>query len=389
MSLVTGDIVTKAPHYWTQVMLSDATIARVEIMAQNQNQPLLRDSNLLSEWSPDQIIDDDEYDPDFVPPPPSPSDADADDDNDDLSYDSDSDLAPNILESPPAPLPTIAADPFPADTTDTFDTLGAPTNTSDTTDTPGAPTDTSDAQAAPTDHSDAPPAPTAPATLEPSSQTDPIDDTHTPQSQGAPPVTTIVDTQANPTPVNIQPSSEHPYNLRQHRDRSYDHRLSHAMDSPANSQSYEPNDGTSFFQTHPITPHMQKTIHGWVMTQMSAKAGYRRFGNAARDAMRKEFRQLDDKGVFDPINPSTITKSTRKQALRCINIIKEKRCGKIKGRTCADGRPQRNLYDKTETSSPTASSDAIMLTLIVDAMERRDVATADVAGAYLNAEMDD
>ena len=127
------------------------------------------------------------------------------------------------------------------------------------------------------------------------------------------------------------------------------------------------------------------------MTQMSAKAGYRRrFGNAARDAMRKEFRQLDEKGVFDPINPSTITKSTKKQALRCINIsIKENRCGKIKGRTCVDGRPQRNLYDKAETSSPTASSDAIMLTLIVDAMERRDVTTADVASAYLNAEMDD
>lgn len=30
-----------------------------------------------------------------------------------------------------------------------------------------------------------------------------------------------------------------------------------------------------------------------------------------------------------------------------------------------------------------------MLTLIIDAMERRDVATADVAGAYLNADMDD
>ena len=70
-------------------------------------------------------------------------------------------------------------------------------------------------------------------------------------------------------------------------------------------------------------------------------------------------------------------------------MIKEKRCGKIKGRTCADGRPQRDLYDKAETSSPTASSDAILLTLIIDAFERRDVATADVAGAYLNADMDD
>ena len=104
--------------------------------------------------------------------------------------------------------------------------------------------------------------------------------------------------------------------------------------------------------------------------------------------MRSEFRQLDAKGVFDPVDPGSLGSDVKKQALRCINVIKQKRCGKIKGRTCADGRPQRNLYEKSETSSPTASADAIMLTLIVDALERRDVATADVAGAYLNANMD-
>ena len=85
-----------------------------------------------------------------------------------------------------------------------------------------------------------------------------------------------------------------------------------------------------------------------------------------------------------------LTTEVRAQALHCINLIKEKRCGKIKGRTCADGRLQRKLYERSETSSPTASSDAIMLTLVIDALENRDVATADVAGACLtNAEMND
>ena len=117
---------------------------------------------------------------------------------------------------------------------------------------------------------------------------------------------------------------------------------------------------------------------------MTAKAGIRRYGDAARDAMRAEFRQLDQKGVFEPIMAQDLTKKVRAQALRCINLIKEKRCGKIKGRTCADGRPQRKLYEWLETSSPTASSDAIMLTLIIDALENRDVATADVAGAFIS-----
>ena len=47
------------------------------------------------------------------------------------------------------------------------------------------------------------------------------------------------------------------------------------------------------------------------------------------------------------------------------------------------------LYDKSETASPTVSTDALMLSIIVDAHEGRDVATADMTGAYLKADMDD
>ena len=159
-------------------------------------------------------------------------------------------------------------------------------------------------------------------------------------------------------------SSNTGYNLRANRDRSYNHRFATTMDNPASSQSYEhsENVGHNLFQfrnaRQPTTE--ERILHGWVMTQMSARAGIRRFGEAAKDAMRREFRQLDEKGVFEPIHASEITDDVKQQALRYINVIKEKRCGKIKGRTCADGRPQRDLYDKAETSSPTASSDAIL-----------------------------
>jgi hypothetical protein len=44
-----------------------------------------------------------------------------------------------------------------------------------------------------------------------------------------------------------------------------------------------------------------------------------------------------------------LTAAQKKASLRAINVIKEKRCGKIKGRTVADGRAQRNLYMKEET----------------------------------------
>jgi hypothetical protein len=76
--------------------------------------------------------------------------------------------------------------------------------------------------------------------------------------------------------------------------------------------------------------------------------------------------------------------------LRAINLIKEKQSGKLKGRTVADGRSQKDLYDKSETASPTVATDALMLTIITEAHEcRGNIATADVAGAYLKADMVD
>jgi hypothetical protein len=93
--------------------------------------------------------------------------------------------------------------------------------------------------------------------------------------------------------------------------------------------------------------------------------------------------------VYEPIDVRTLTKQQRSGALRAINLIKEKRDGRLRGRTVADGRPQKNMYDKSETASPTLATDAMMLTVMTDAHEARDVGTADVAGAYLKVTMKD
>ena len=128
---------------------------------------------------------------------------------------------------------------------------------------------------------------------------------------------------------------------------------------------------------------------GICMHQMTARAGIKKHGELAVQAIFKEFAQIEDKNVIEPLDASKLTHKQRSEALRAISLIKEKRCGTIKGRTCADGRPQRNLYPKEETASPTVSTEALLLSLMIDAKEGRDVATADVAGAFLNADMDD
>ena len=84
-----------------------------------------------------------------------------------------------------------------------------------------------------------------------------------------------------------------------------------------------------------------------------------------------------------------MTKEEIKRALPYLMFLKRKRCGKIKGRGCADGRSQRDFISKEEASSLTASLYAIMLTSLIDAIEERCVATTDIPGAFLQTDMPD
>ena len=379
LSLVTGEVITKAPGHWTEVPITDPAIARVENMARAQGQPPIQDSNLLTEWSPDQVVDEDENDGDYEP-------GDEDPEDEELEYDSDPDQDDFPTDGTPgspfngsstdgdASSPTPNAGDSNTVTEDLGDDVAQHTNESTIQHPTPQGTTTEDQGAHDPEHDDP---------LHNNSDEEESHDEAVPEDPEA--SGDESDNEEEDSPVH------HGYSLRGNRERNYDYRFANVIDAPANTQSYDEPGATAGVQLLQVNdqPSVQKVIHGWVMTQMSAKAGIRRFGDAARDAMRAEFRQLDEKGVFDPVPPNSLDLNATKQALRCINVIKQKRCGKIKGRTCADGRPQRNLYEKSETSSPTASSDAIMLTLIVDALERRDVATADVAGAYLNADMED
>ena len=127
----------------------------------------------------------------------------------------------------------------------------------------------------------------------------------------------------------------------------------------------------------------------YAFTQMSAREGLRRFGTKAAEALIAEWKQLDEKKVFHGVKFEDTNHEQRSKALRLVQLIKEKRCGKIKGRTCADGRKQREYIKDEDSTSPTVSTEALFLTLMIDANEHRDVATADVPGAFLHSDMDD
>ena len=129
-----------------------------------------------------------------------------------------------------------------------------------------------------------------------------------------------------------------------------------------------------------------------MFVQMSAHKGIKLFGEKAIAAMFKELKQLNDgvqdgKPVIIPIKFDELTEKDKKEALEAVNLIAEKRCGTIKGRTCANGSKQRRYVSKMESfSSPTAALESIITTLMIDAYEGKDIAIADISGAYLHAE---
>lgn len=120
---------------------------------------------------------------------------------------------------------------------------------------------------------------------------------------------------------------------------------------------------------------------------MSAKKAILKHGDVAIKDIIKEYRQLDDLDVFDPMLSRHLTKEQMAKALRSITVVKEKRCGRIKGKTVADGRAQRPYATKAESSSPTVGTDSLLLSMLIDAMEGRNVIIADIAGAFLKAPM--
>ena len=90
-----------------------------------------------------------------------------------------------------------------------------------------------------------------------------------------------------------------------------------------------------------------RKVLGTIMTQIAKESkhsqvnvteGIRRYGERAVQAVFNEYAQLDNKDTFVPEDVNELAINQKREALNLITIVKEKRCGKVKGRACADGR---------------------------------------------------
>ena len=86
--------------------------------------------------------------------------------------------------------------------------------------------------------------------------------------------------------------------------------------------------------------HLNQKLIDISFNQMSARKGNEMFGKKALAAIVKEYKQLDKLQVFEPLDVKTLSSQQKFSALNAIDLIKEKWCGKIKGRTVAYGHKQ-------------------------------------------------
>ena len=117
--------------------------------------------------------------------------------------------------------------------------------------------------------------------------------------------------------------------------------------------------------------------------------GLKEFGEKGVEAVMKEIQQLHDREVIIPVETSELSREEKKAALAYLMFLTKKRCGRIRGRGCADGRKQRTTTKKEDASSPTVSIESVMISCTIDAEERRDVGCIDLPCAFMQSKMED
>ena len=92
------------------------------------------------------------------------------------------------------------------------------------------------------------------------------------------------------------------------------------------------------------------------LSQMNTKKGIAKHGDRAIQAVLSELAQLNGNKVVKSLNPVTLPLKTTNKDYRAIAFIKEKRCGELKGRTCADREGNTHIFRRRVLPFPRSQS---------------------------------
>ena len=81
-------------------------------------------------------------------------------------------------------------------------------------------------------------------------------------------------------------------------------------------------------------------------------------------------------------------RKTEARVARSANVPKRKAIQVNKGKWSGGWEKKREKIEPKDATFPIVSTESVMLTATIDALEGRDVAVVDIIGAYLSADMD-
>jgi hypothetical protein len=116
---------------------------------------------------------------------------------------------------------------------------------------------------------------------------------------------------------------------------------------------------------------------------MSLKAALKQRGSDAEKAGIKEVKQLHGRDTFVPKHYSELTSNEKYKVLESHMFIVKKRSGDTESRLVVGGNNQWDYLTKEDSSLPTVATESVLITSIVDAAEKRDVAIIDIPNAFI------
>ena len=113
----------------------------------------------------------------------------------------------------------------------------------------------------------------------------------------------------------------------------------------------------------------------------SLRKGLKKFGENGCKAAHGEMNQSYKQVVFEPISVDKLIDKDQKRPFDASD-------GSVKGRTCANGNLEQGYMQKEEANSPTAATESMLITGVIEAKEERDTMTLDIPNASVEASME-
>jgi hypothetical protein len=318
MSLESGECIHR--RSWTTIPISDAAISRVDAIAADEGMPMVDHNNMINKYDPDDIVDDSAYDQNYTPPPSEPADDHAytseSDDNDDDDNDSFDDSGHNDLYDS-VPLANNNANP------NTHTTNVPISNTTERVanraengenEERGHRESNEREQSRENEEREQPRATATHDSTNEHEKEERDNEQHTNADHGA----------------ELQSALRTKHKSLRNKSGKADYscrygfaQIEKSIEAAACAidQLHDFSAGKESLQL----PTIQRAMHGLMFTQMSAQKGIKKHGQAAYDALRKEFEQFKVMQVLEPLDAFTLTKEQKSESLRALSVIKEKK----------------------------------------------------------------